>query len=143
MLRDHVFMCLSGSELSEQIKAVTKDIHVRAETTELMLSYQRGHVSLQQYQVTQATADSEGCLDTTHREGLYYSFIFAHLVSSALCSSCSCARCIRYTRRWRRRWTQTPPMMPWHPFTSLRSCPDWSPSGKTWSISTARAGGRR
>lgn len=39
------------SDLSEQIKAVTKDSHTRAENTELMLSYQRGHVSLEQYQV--------------------------------------------------------------------------------------------
>ncbi|XP_043086790.1 heme oxygenase-like isoform X2 [Puntigrus tetrazona] len=39
------------SELSEQIKAVTKDVHVRAENTELMRSYQRGQVSLQQYQL--------------------------------------------------------------------------------------------
>uniref|UniRef100_A0A8C2IDI4 Uncharacterized protein n=1 Tax=Cyprinus carpio TaxID=7962 RepID=A0A8C2IDI4_CYPCA len=38
-------------ELSEQIKAATKDSHVRAENTELMLSYQRGRVSLQQYQL--------------------------------------------------------------------------------------------
>lgn len=48
----HVFVCVfSRSDLSEQIKAVTKDSHVRAENTELMLSYQRGHVSLRQYQV--------------------------------------------------------------------------------------------
>uniref|UniRef100_A0A8C1KYG1 Uncharacterized protein n=1 Tax=Cyprinus carpio TaxID=7962 RepID=A0A8C1KYG1_CYPCA len=33
-------------ELSEQIKAATKDSHVRAENTELMLSYQRGRLLL-------------------------------------------------------------------------------------------------
>uniref|UniRef100_A0A8C1KXE1 Uncharacterized protein n=1 Tax=Cyprinus carpio TaxID=7962 RepID=A0A8C1KXE1_CYPCA len=38
----------SQIELSEQIKAATKDSHVRAENTELMLSYQRGRVSLLQ-----------------------------------------------------------------------------------------------
>ncbi|KAI1886767.1 hypothetical protein AGOR_G00199190 [Albula goreensis] len=41
----------SDSDLSEQIKAVTKDSHVRAENTELMLSYQRGQISLQQYKL--------------------------------------------------------------------------------------------
>ncbi|XP_064170309.1 heme oxygenase 1a [Anguilla rostrata] len=40
---------ISSSDLSEQIKAVTKDSHVRAENTELMLSYQRGHITLPQY----------------------------------------------------------------------------------------------
>ncbi|XP_061087867.1 uncharacterized protein LOC133122140 [Conger conger] len=39
------------SDLSEQIKSVTKDSHVRAENTELMLSYQRGNISLQQYKL--------------------------------------------------------------------------------------------
>lgn len=38
-------------DLSEQIKKVTKDVHVRAESTELMLSFQRGQVNLQQYKV--------------------------------------------------------------------------------------------
>lgn len=38
-------------DLSEQIKKVTKDVHVRAESTELMLSFQRGQVTLQQYKV--------------------------------------------------------------------------------------------
>lgn len=47
----HTQTAIMDSELSEQIKAVTKDIHVRAENTELMLSYQRGRVSLQQYQL--------------------------------------------------------------------------------------------
>ncbi|KAI1883998.1 hypothetical protein AGOR_G00221860 [Albula goreensis] len=42
---------LSSSDLSEQIKAVTKDSHVRAENTELMLSYQRGLITLQQYKL--------------------------------------------------------------------------------------------
>ncbi|XP_064180026.1 heme oxygenase-like [Anguilla rostrata] len=39
------------SDLSEQIKSVTKDSHVRAENTELMLSYQKGNISLQQYKL--------------------------------------------------------------------------------------------
>uniref|UniRef100_A0A3B3SFK8 heme oxygenase (biliverdin-producing) n=1 Tax=Paramormyrops kingsleyae TaxID=1676925 RepID=A0A3B3SFK8_9TELE len=43
---------ISGSDLSEQIKAVTKDSHVRAENTELMLSFQRGQITLPQYKVT-------------------------------------------------------------------------------------------
>ncbi|XP_056607347.1 heme oxygenase-like [Triplophysa dalaica] len=42
---------ITDSDLSEQIKLVTKDSHTRAENTELMLSYQRGHVSLTQYQM--------------------------------------------------------------------------------------------
>lgn len=42
---------ITDSDLSEQIKAVTKDSHTRAENTELMLSYQRGQVSLKQYQM--------------------------------------------------------------------------------------------
>ncbi|XP_038834580.1 heme oxygenase-like [Salvelinus namaycush] len=42
---------LTDSDLSEQIKAVTKDSHVRAENTELMLAYQRGNVSLTQYKL--------------------------------------------------------------------------------------------
>ncbi|XP_036385446.1 heme oxygenase-like [Megalops cyprinoides] len=41
----------SGSDLSEQIKAVTKDSHVRAENTQLMLSYQRGQITLKQYKL--------------------------------------------------------------------------------------------
>lgn len=45
--------CPSCRDLSEQIKKVTKDSHVRAENTELMLSFQRGNVSMQQYKVTQ------------------------------------------------------------------------------------------
>ncbi|XP_042248956.1 heme oxygenase 1a [Thunnus maccoyii] len=40
-----------GSDLSEQIKAATKDTHIRAENTELMLSYQKGEVTLLQYKV--------------------------------------------------------------------------------------------
>lgn len=41
----------SCRDLSEQIKKVTKESHVRAETTELMLSFQRGKVTMQQYKV--------------------------------------------------------------------------------------------
>uniref|UniRef100_A0A8C7GLL7 Heme oxygenase n=1 Tax=Oncorhynchus kisutch TaxID=8019 RepID=A0A8C7GLL7_ONCKI len=33
-------------DLSEQIKATTKEIHVRAENTQLMLSYQKGQITL-------------------------------------------------------------------------------------------------
>ncbi|XP_077413766.1 heme oxygenase 1a [Vanacampus margaritifer] len=40
-----------GSDLSEQIKEATKDNHVRAENTELMLSYQKGEVTLPQYKL--------------------------------------------------------------------------------------------
>ncbi|XP_061567601.1 heme oxygenase 1a [Cololabis saira] len=40
-----------GSDLSEQIKAATKENHVRAENTELMLSYQKGQITLKQYKV--------------------------------------------------------------------------------------------
>ncbi|XP_022623189.1 heme oxygenase-like [Seriola dumerili] len=40
-----------GSDLSEQIKAATKDNHVRAENTQLMLSYQKGQITLPQYKV--------------------------------------------------------------------------------------------
>ncbi|KAM4594192.1 heme oxygenase [Fundulus diaphanus] len=38
-------------DLSEQIKEVTKESHVRAENTELMLSFQRGQVTLPQYKL--------------------------------------------------------------------------------------------
>ncbi|XP_068435228.1 heme oxygenase 1a [Clinocottus analis] len=40
-----------GSDLSEQVKAATKDCHVRAENTQLMLSYQKGLITLPQYKV--------------------------------------------------------------------------------------------
>ncbi|XP_062264389.1 heme oxygenase 1a [Platichthys flesus] len=40
-----------GSDLSEQIKAATKENHVRAENTQLMLSYQKGQITLPQYKV--------------------------------------------------------------------------------------------
>ncbi|RVE69157.1 hypothetical protein OJAV_G00074840 [Oryzias javanicus] len=40
-----------GSDLSEQIKAATKENHVRAENTQLMLSYQKGQITLRQYKV--------------------------------------------------------------------------------------------
>ncbi|XP_076121428.1 heme oxygenase 1a [Alosa pseudoharengus] len=42
---------ITDSDLSEQIKAVTKDSHIRAENTELMLSYQKGEITLPQYQL--------------------------------------------------------------------------------------------
>lgn len=45
-------LCCTLSDLSEQIKAATKDNHVRAENTQLMLSYQKGQITLPQYKVT-------------------------------------------------------------------------------------------
>lgn len=42
---------MTDRDLSEQIKKVTKESHVRAENTELMLSFQRGKVSEQQYKL--------------------------------------------------------------------------------------------
>lgn len=42
---------ITDRDLSEQIKKVTKDSHVRAENTELMLSFQRGKVTLPQYKL--------------------------------------------------------------------------------------------
>lgn len=41
----------SFRDLSDQIKKVTKDSHVRAENTKMMLSFQRGQVTLPQYKV--------------------------------------------------------------------------------------------
>ncbi|XP_029014576.1 heme oxygenase 1a [Betta splendens] len=41
----------AGSDLSEQIKAATKENHIRAENTQLMLSYQKGHITTTQYKV--------------------------------------------------------------------------------------------
>lgn len=38
-------------DLSEQIKAATKENHVRAEKTQLMLNYQKGQITLPQYKV--------------------------------------------------------------------------------------------
>lgn len=46
-----VYVLLAASDLSEQIKASTKETHVRAENTELMLSYQKGQITLPQYKV--------------------------------------------------------------------------------------------
>ncbi|XP_012681196.2 heme oxygenase 1a [Clupea harengus] len=42
---------ITDSDLSEQIKAVTKDSHVRAENTQLMLNYQKGEITLSQYKL--------------------------------------------------------------------------------------------
>ncbi|XP_076147965.1 heme oxygenase [Alosa pseudoharengus] len=42
---------VADSDLSEQIKAATKEPHVRAENTELMRSYVRGQVSASQYKL--------------------------------------------------------------------------------------------
>ncbi|KAL4647901.1 heme oxygenase-like [Arapaima gigas] len=41
----------TDSDLSEQIKLATKNCHVRAENTKLMLSYQRGQITLPQYKL--------------------------------------------------------------------------------------------
>ncbi|KAK7929969.1 hypothetical protein WMY93_006364 [Mugilogobius chulae] len=42
---------ITERDLSEQIKRATKDSHVRAENTELMLSFQRAQVTLPQYKL--------------------------------------------------------------------------------------------
>ncbi|XP_059902983.1 heme oxygenase 1a [Gadus macrocephalus] len=42
---------MPNRDLSEQIKEATKDSHVRAENTGLMLSYQKGQVTLAQYKL--------------------------------------------------------------------------------------------
>ncbi|XP_072319286.1 heme oxygenase-like [Eucyclogobius newberryi] len=42
---------ITERDLSEQIKTSTRDSHVRAENTELMLSFQRGQVTLPQYKL--------------------------------------------------------------------------------------------
>ncbi|KAF7668098.1 hypothetical protein LDENG_00032580 [Lucifuga dentata] len=42
---------MTERDLSEQIKQVTKESHVRAENTELMLSFQRGNITLPQYKL--------------------------------------------------------------------------------------------
>ncbi|KAI4883899.1 hypothetical protein NFI96_020543, partial [Prochilodus magdalenae] len=42
---------VTDCDLSEQIKAATKESHVRAENTQLMLAYQRGQVTLPQYKL--------------------------------------------------------------------------------------------
>ncbi|KAF3687552.1 Heme oxygenase [Channa argus] len=42
---------MADRDLSEQIKKVTKENHIRAENTQLMLSFQRGQVTLPQYKL--------------------------------------------------------------------------------------------
>ncbi|XP_060774846.1 heme oxygenase-like isoform X1 [Neoarius graeffei] len=42
---------VTDRDLSEQIKAATKESHVRAENTELMLAFQRANIGLQQYKL--------------------------------------------------------------------------------------------
>ncbi|XP_028841520.1 heme oxygenase 1a [Denticeps clupeoides] len=42
---------ISDKDLSEQIKAATKDSHVRAENTALMQNYQKGQITLPQYKL--------------------------------------------------------------------------------------------
>ncbi|KAK1798831.1 hypothetical protein P4O66_007116 [Electrophorus voltai] len=42
---------ITDCDLSEQIKAVTKESHVQAENTKVMLAFQRGQLTLQQYKL--------------------------------------------------------------------------------------------
>ncbi|XP_076871890.1 heme oxygenase [Brachyhypopomus gauderio] len=42
---------VTDSDLSEQIKEVTRECHVRAENTQLMLAFQKGQVTLPQYKL--------------------------------------------------------------------------------------------
>ncbi|KAM9482267.1 heme oxygenase-like [Clarias gariepinus] len=42
---------VTDRDLSEQIKSVTKESHVRAENTELMLAFQKANISLDQYKL--------------------------------------------------------------------------------------------
>ncbi|KAM9482196.1 heme oxygenase-like [Clarias gariepinus] len=42
---------VTDHDLSEQIKSVTKESHVRAENTELMLAFQKANISLDQYKL--------------------------------------------------------------------------------------------
>nr|XP_019940005.1 PREDICTED: heme oxygenase-like [Paralichthys olivaceus] len=42
---------MTDRDLSEQIKEVTRENHVRAENTEMMLSFQKGQVTLEQYKL--------------------------------------------------------------------------------------------
>nr|XP_040042355.1 heme oxygenase-like [Gasterosteus aculeatus aculeatus] len=42
---------MTDRDLSEQIKRVTKESHIRAENTELMLSFQKGQVTLPQFKL--------------------------------------------------------------------------------------------
>ncbi|KAM8772907.1 heme oxygenase [Acanthopagrus schlegelii] len=42
---------MTDMDLSEQIKKVTKESHIRAENTELMMSFQKAQVTLQQYKL--------------------------------------------------------------------------------------------
>ncbi|KAK0132418.1 Heme oxygenase [Merluccius polli] len=42
---------VSGSDLSEEIKSVTKVNHIRAENTQLMLDYQKGEITLTKYKL--------------------------------------------------------------------------------------------
>lgn len=69
-----VYLCwflLFGSDLSEQIKAATKDNHVRAENTQLMLSYQKGQITLPQYKVLRVTRS-----DTREKKMFMFWFVF-------------------------------------------------------------------
>ncbi|TSK62631.1 Heme oxygenase [Bagarius yarrelli] len=43
-----------GIDLSEKIKTVTKEVHVRANGTELMQAFQRGNITLMQYKIYEA-----------------------------------------------------------------------------------------
>lgn len=80
----------SCRDLSEQIKKVTKESHVRAENTELMLSFQRGQVTLQQYKVIQS---SRTCLKSIFIiiislcSYLFWMLLWHHLSSSSSSSA--------------------------------------------------------
>uniref|UniRef100_A0A3B4A6F5 heme oxygenase (biliverdin-producing) n=1 Tax=Periophthalmus magnuspinnatus TaxID=409849 RepID=A0A3B4A6F5_9GOBI len=50
-LRKIIINSVFQTDLSEQIKTATKESHVRAENTELMLSFQRGQVTLPQFKL--------------------------------------------------------------------------------------------
>lgn len=59
LLHHNMVFFFSHSDLSEQIKLVTKESHTRAENTELMLAYQKGNVSLSQYKVNNLPDSSD------------------------------------------------------------------------------------
>lgn len=130
-------ICCCCRDLSEQIKQVTKDVHAQAENTELMLSFQRGQVTLQQYKVPESRPT-----------GVTFT-ISCHILTRdtytppLLVFSCSCARCTRSTWHWRKRWTETVTIRPLLRFTSQLNWPGWRPSRKTWSSFLVRTGGRR
>lgn len=79
-------LCLSSvlSDLSEQIKAATKENHVRAENTQLMLSYQKGQITVTQYKVS-PTLTSERSVEQEVLIWFIYSTVL--FTSGSLCVS--------------------------------------------------------